>query len=619
MWAIRRASTPIRNQVFGIGASYTFLRLDGLTACTDVKRGMATSHVSSDSYLLSNWFHYVIHGPSRHGVDRRSLSSQAGPRSSGEEDDLEDGFSELEPEKIMPTQTAVEDDMFVDPELIEDDDGDSVGPSQNDLDLSEATDDTDEKRLINRRAYSELFQAIMSSPGLSIHNVLDKWVAEGKDLNRSEISLTMLNLRKRRLYGRALQLSEWLEANKQFDFIERDYASHIDLIAKVRGLPRAEHYVEKIPKSFRGETIYRTLLANCVVANNVKKAEDVFTKIKDLGFPITAFSCNQLLLLYKRHHKKKIADILLVMKKDNVKPTLFTYKILIDAKGRSHDMVGMDQVIETMKADGIEPDINTQAIMVKHYASSGLKERAVEVLKEIEGNDLNEKRWVCRFLLPLYGVMQMTDEVERIWNVCEPDPRIEECMSAIVAWGKLNNIEKAEAVFDHMLKTWKLSTRQYHMMLKVYADHKMLAKGKDLVKRMGDNGCHIGPLTWDAIVKLYVEAGDVEKADSVLQNAIQQKSMKPMQCSFMTILDQYAGRGDVHNAEKMFHMMREAGYVSRPRQFHSLLQAYINAKAPAYGMGERMKADNININRALSTLLAQVSAFRKTAVSDLLD
>ena len=197
---------PFRNQVFGIGASYTFLRLDGLTACTDVKRGMATSHVSSDSCLLSNWFHYAIHGPSRHGVDRRSLSSQAGPRSSGEEDDLEDGFSELEPEKITPTQTAEEDDMFIDPELIEDDAGDSVGPSQNDLDLSEAIDDADEKRPINRRAYSELFQAIMSSPGLSIHNVLDKWVAEGKELNRSEISLAMLNLRKRRLYGRALQV-----------------------------------------------------------------------------------------------------------------------------------------------------------------------------------------------------------------------------------------------------------------------------------------------------------------------------------------------------------------------------------------------------------------------------
>lgn len=198
-----------RNQVLGIGASYTCLKLDALTTCTDVKRGIATSHVSSDSFILSNWFHNAIHGPLRHGVGRHSLSSQAGARS-GEEDDLEDGFSELESsEKLKPIQTAdlEEDDMFIsDPELIEDGDGDSAGISQNDLDLSEAMDDVDEKRPINRRVHSELFQAIMSSPGLSIHNVLDKWVREGKDFNRSEISLTMLNLRKRRLYGRALQV-----------------------------------------------------------------------------------------------------------------------------------------------------------------------------------------------------------------------------------------------------------------------------------------------------------------------------------------------------------------------------------------------------------------------------
>lgn len=97
-----------------------------------------------------------------------------------------------------------------------------------------------------------------------------------------------------------LQLSEWLEANNRQDFVERDYASRVDLIAKVRGLHKAENYIEKIPKSLRGEVIYRTLLANCVAASNVKKAEEVFNKIKDLQFPITTFACNQLLLLYKK-------------------------------------------------------------------------------------------------------------------------------------------------------------------------------------------------------------------------------------------------------------------------------------------------------------------------------
>ena len=65
--------------------------------------------------------------------------------------------------------------------------------------------------------------------------------------------------------------------------------------------------------------------------------------------------------------------------------------------------------------------------------------------------------------------------------------------------------------------------------------------------------------------------------------------------------------------------MRQAGYVSRMRQFQALLQAYVNATVPAYGFRERMKADNIFPNKSLASQLAQVDAFRKTAVSDLLD
>ena len=417
-----------------------------------------------------------------------------------------------------------------------------------------------------------------------------------------------------------LQLSEWFEANKPQEFVERDYASRLDLIAKVRGLHKAEVYINKIPKSFKGEVIYRTLLANCVVDHNVKKAEEVFNKMRDLEFPITPFACNQLLLLYKRLDKKKIADVLLLMEKENVKPSLFTYKILIDTKGQSNDMTGMDQIVETMKAEGIEPDIRTQAIMARHYVSGGLKEKAEAILKEMEGGNLEEHRWACRFMLPLYGALGKADEVSRVWKFCEKSPRLDECMAAIEAWGRLKKIDEAEAVFELMSKTWKkLSSRHYSTLLKVYANHKMLSKGKDLIKRMGDSGCRIGPLTWDALVKLYVEAGEVEKADSILNKAVQQNKIKPMYSSFLIIMERYATKGDIHNAEKMFHRMRQAGYQARIRQFQTVIQAYIIAKAPCYGMRERLKADGIFPNKSLAAQLAQVDAFRRTAVSDLLD
>uniref|UniRef100_A0A2P2KJI9 Uncharacterized protein MANES_09G004200 n=1 Tax=Rhizophora mucronata TaxID=61149 RepID=A0A2P2KJI9_RHIMU len=623
MWAIRRASISPKFRLLGVWTLRASCAKSEVLS-SDFEGKVATSlpaEVESGRCL----FHSTTNVYSKLCMERRSLSSQAGAKSGESEDDLEDGFSELE----TPASTSGieevnrmdgnEDDSLSDSELSDDnleDEEDEIGESSQ---ISDTETDTSEKRSQGKKGTSELFQAIVSSSA-SVYSILDKWAEEGKDLSRTQVSLAMLNLRKRRMYMRALQFSEWLEANDQLDFIERDYASRLDLIAKVRGLDKAENYIGKIPESFRNEIIYRTLLANCVGANNMKKAEEVFNKMRDLEFPITLFACNQLLLLYKKLNKKKIAEVLILMEKENIKPSLFTYKILIDTKGRTNDMTGMDQIVETMKAEGIQPDTDTQALLAKHYVSGGLNEKAEAILKEMEGGNLKEHRWACRVLLPLYAALGRADDVRRVWKICESNPWVEECMAAIEAWGKLKKIDEAEAVFNLMLTEGKkLYSKHYSVLLKVYASHKKLAKGKDLVKQMADSGCRIGPLTWDALVKLYVESGEVEKADSMLQKAAEQNQKKPMFSSYMMIMDQYAKRGDVHNAEKIFQRMRQAGYVARHRQFQSLIETYVKAKASAYGMRERMKADNIFPNKYMATQLALVDAFRKTAVSDLLD
>ncbi|KAM7524424.1 hypothetical protein LguiA_014326 [Lonicera macranthoides] len=630
MWALRRASISIKNRALN---RQTFQacgsRAEIASFCIeDDAESVDHLQVASDRSLSLKRFYSTRCDSPKSFMGRHRFSSQAGTKSSGEEDDdLEDGFSELEaPASSEVTQNSTgeaenDDELISEPDLSgEEENDDDVEEPQNEMELSDTETGASEKISRQRKDSLALFKNIMAAPGLSVHDVMDRWVEEGNEVTRPEIAQVMLNLRKRRMYGRALQLSEWLETSKKLEFVERDYASRLDLIAKVRGLQKAENYIDSIPKSFRGEVIYRTLLANCVVAVNVKKAEEVFNKMKDLEFTVTAFTCNQLLLLYKRTDKKKIADVLLLMEKEDIKPSLFTYRILIDVKGQSNDMDGMEQILETMKAEGIEPDLQIQAVIARHYASGGLNEKAEAVLKEMEGGDLKANRWACRSLLPLYAALGNADEVGRIWKFCEQNPRLEECMAAIEAYGKLKKIEEAEAVFDKMCKTWKkLSSKHYSTLLKVYANQKMLAKGKDLVKKMSDSGCRIGPLTWDALVKLYVEAGEVEKADSILMKASQNSQMKPMFSSYMAIMDQYARRGDVHNAEKMLNRMRQIGYVARIRQFQSLVQAYIIAKRPAYGIRERMKADNVFPNKALANQLPLVDAFRKTAVSDLLD
>ncbi|XP_074276771.1 pentatricopeptide repeat-containing protein At1g80270, mitochondrial-like [Silene latifolia] len=630
MWAVRRASAfSLRAPGLKIAAFRACAGHGPVSILKEDKSSPSELHLfKTDRSVTSRSCNCTVTVPRLFSVGCRCLSSQAGANSSGEEnDDLEDGFSELEaPETSETTEAKVVDG---------DSSADSASDSESDLSslddvsleetletdlLGETEEDAGKAASKKKYTPSPLLKLILEESGPSISGALDKYF-EDKEFSRPELYKVFLNLRRRKLFGKALQLSEWFEKREDSDFSERDYASRVDLIAKVRGLQKAESYVDSIPKSFREEVVYRTLLANFVSATLVDKAEKLFNKMKDLDFPVTVFTCNQMLLLYKRSDRRKIADVLLMMEKENLKPSVFTYQVLIDTKGQSGDIHGMEQVVETMKAEGVEPDIRFQAVLARHYASAGHKEKAEDVLKEMEGTDLKNNPFICPIVLPIYAKLGNAEQVERIWKFSESSPRQANFFAAIDAYGKLKNIKQAEAIFEKMIKTYKkLTSRHYTIMLQVYAENKMLSKAKELLQRMTDAGCPIGPTAWDSLVKLYVDIGEIEKADSVLQKAVQHNpKLRPMFSTYMTILDQYSKRGDVHNAEKIFQRLRQAGYIARAKPFHALLQTYINAKVPAYGIRERMKADNLFPNKGLAAQLALVDAFRKTTVSELLE
>ncbi|KAF8043669.1 hypothetical protein BT93_A1860 [Corymbia citriodora subsp. variegata] len=607
MWALRRASGPLKNCSFRVVVA----RSSSLKSESHIDDVMAIIRLP----MLESFYQAGDNNSSRGFARVFSYSSKAHGSSCVEEDDYKAELgASVSTKSISENKEDFDNELISEAEVSHLDDEESSGSSSEKLEMK--TSSTERTSL--RRASSALFKAIVGTSSQSLRTVLDKWLEEGKDLGRDEITLTMSNLRARQMYGRALQLSEWLK--KHFPFSERDYASQVDLIAKVLGLEEAENYVENIPESFQGERVYRTLLASCVVANNIRKAEEVFNKMRDREFPLTAFACDQLLLLYSRHDRKKISDVLLLMEKENVKPSAFTYRLLINVKGRKNDLKGMDQVVEMMKAEGIDCDLMTKASLAQHYLSGGMKEKVEAIVKEMEGGDLKRHSAACKYVLPIYAGLGKADDVRRVWAICMPKPTVTEFAAVMEAWAKLKDIKEAEATFNLMMETGcRIPSKTYTVLLKMYVDNKMPNKAKDVVRRMSDSGCVIGPLIWDALVRLYVEAGEVEKADSFLQKAVKKNPQKPMYSSMIAIMEEYAKRGDVHKSEKIFHQIRQAGYPGRAQLFRFLIMAYINAKAPAYGLWERMKADDIFPDKNLVRQLALVNPFKSTSVSNLLE
>ncbi|CAL5423591.1 unnamed protein product [Camellia sinensis] len=163
------------NRVLGIGTSRACCaKSEVASCCLDVKASNVDSRlVASDGCISLKRFYSAAHGSPNFFMGCCSFSSQADTKSSAqEEDDLEDGFSELE-------NAASAADVVSE----EEDDGDGVEEPQNDLELFDTEVEVTEKRPPQKRASSALFKAIMAAPGLSVQSALDKWVEEGNDLN----------------------------------------------------------------------------------------------------------------------------------------------------------------------------------------------------------------------------------------------------------------------------------------------------------------------------------------------------------------------------------------------------------------------------------------------------
>ncbi|KAL5994778.1 hypothetical protein ACLOJK_024833 [Asimina triloba] len=173
----------------------------------------------------------------------------------------------------------------------------------------------------------------------SVHTALDEWVNKGKKEDPERFKIALQNLQKQHNIGKAMKLTEWVEANNHLNLTEGDYASLAKMIAKVSDPQQTER-------------------------DDYKNAERVFDKMRLLGSPLSMSSYNQLLLLYVRHDWKKVAGVLLLMEEENVKPDLLTYHLLINNKG-----------LENGTAAGIEPNVAIQATVARHYFHNGFRER----------------------------------------------------------------------------------------------------------------------------------------------------------------------------------------------------------------------------------------------------
>lgn len=147
--------------------------------------------------------------PNQFSIGSRCLSSQAGTKSGAEEEDnLEEGFSELETPEASETTGGGDENV--------DDTSGSLSYSDSDISnvedsletelLADADVDAELKASKKNVGTSPLLKLLLDEPLSSISGALDKYASEGKDLSRAEVYRAMLNLRRRKRFPKALQV-----------------------------------------------------------------------------------------------------------------------------------------------------------------------------------------------------------------------------------------------------------------------------------------------------------------------------------------------------------------------------------------------------------------------------
>ncbi|XP_050208848.1 pentatricopeptide repeat-containing protein At5g09450, mitochondrial [Mercurialis annua] len=297
-------------------------------------------------------------------------------------------------------------------------------------------------------------------PKRSATNIIQNWVSEGNSVTVSELRNISKELRKLQRYKHALEISEWMVANQNFELLDTDYATRIDLMTKVFGIDSAERYFEGLPITAKTSETYTALLHSYAGLKLHEKAEELYERIKESNLSFTAVTYNEMMTLYMSIGQvEKVSSVVEELKRQNVAPDIFTYNLWISSCAATLNMDRVTEILNEMKHDsGCNEDwlryIDIANIYVK--ASRLVNAESSSVIEAQKS--ITQREWITYdFLMMLYAGVRNNDKVDQIWKslrMTKQKMTNRNFISILSSYMMLGKLKEAGEVLDQ----WKQST-----------------------------------------------------------------------------------------------------------------------------------------------------------------
>ncbi|KAK9269567.1 hypothetical protein L1049_001343 [Liquidambar formosana] len=451
-----------------------------------------------------------------------------------------------------------------------------------------------------------------AKPNLSVVPALDKWVEEGKKVRDLELQRIVRDLRSRKRYAHALEVSEWMNSKGLCPFLPGDRAVQLDLIGRVRGLDAAENYFNNMDDQDKIDKIYGALL-NCYVREGlVDKSLSHLQKMKEMGFASSPLTYNDLMCLYTNTGQlEKIPDVLSEMKENGVSPDNFSYRICINSYGARSDLNSMEKVLEEMESQPhISMDWTTYAMVANLYIKAGLKDKALTFLKKSE-EKLYKDALGYNYLISLYASLGNKGEVMRLWGLekifCKKQVN-RDYITMLGSLVKLRELEEAEA----LLKEWESSGLCYdfrvpNILLIGYCQNSLVEKAEAMLGDIIDKGKTPTPNSWGIVAAGHVDKQNMEKALECMKKALtalaENKGWRPKPRVISSILSWLGDKGESEEVEAFASSLKMVVPMDR-EMYHALMKAYIRGGKKVDGLLESMKIDKIDEDKETERILS---------------
>ncbi|XP_031486785.1 pentatricopeptide repeat-containing protein At4g02820, mitochondrial [Nymphaea colorata] len=440
---------------------------------------------------------------------------------------------------------------------------------------------------------------------------LRQWIEEGRTARKYELNRIVRELRKHKRFKHALEICEWMTLQQDIKLLPGDYAVHLDLIAKVRGLTSAHKFFEDLPQKMKEKSTYTSLLHVYVQSKLSTKAEALMEKMLELGIAKNPLPYNHILNMYIANGKLDKVPLVMQQLKKNTVPDLFTYNLMLSACAISKDVKGAEKVLLELNERMGNGDWVTYSTLSNIYINAGLVEKTRNALKEMELRISCQERSAYCSLMTLYASVSSKDDVCRIWrNMKLTFRKMSDfeysCMLSSLT--KLDDIEGAESICAEWESVSPTNdARIPNILLGAYVRKSMLEKAESFHEHMLQHGIKPSYTTWELLALASLKKMDTDKALDALQKAISSVTKwTPNEEIIQLVFENVETLGDIEGVEKFLVILRGSGYVTTA-VYNSLLRTYAKAGKMPLLIIERMKKDNVKIEEETKKLLKMTS------------